>query len=129
MKAYKVVARSNSKSFEPATSAALQRIRYRIGRVTRKVEHEHGPFALFETEEQARDFASTLNHKLSILLCEYEPSGEDELWKKLPPSFGRSHGSMTFHSNGTTERLLENCPTGTILADAVLPLELIIDGI
>ena len=115
MNAYKVVVRSNSKSFEPATSAALQRIRYRIGKETRKVEHEHGPFALFETEEQARDFAGTLSHQVSILLCEYEPSVETELWKKLPPVFGRSH--------------LENCPTGTILADAVTPLELIADGI
>src|SRR3990172_2098830 len=101
MNAYKVVVRSNSKSFEPATSAALQRIRYRIGKETRKVEHEFGPFALFQTEEQAR---------------------ETELWKNLPPVFGRSHGHITFSSAGTTERDLENCPTGTILADAVTPL-------
>jgi hypothetical protein len=125
---YKVVVRKNSKSFEPATSAALQRITYRLNAETRKVRGDHGPYAVFATLEQARKFAAQLDHRVAILLVEYEPSQEVELWKKNPPSFSRSRGfsrGYRAESNGTTERPLENCPAGTILADSVYVLEVL----
>lgn len=122
---YKVAYPRNSKSFEPATSAALQRITYRVNHETRKVRGDHGPLAIFETLEQARKFRDNHSSNSKILLVEYEPSNETELWKKLPPVFGRSHGHMTIESAGTTERAIEDCPAGTILADSVYVLEVL----
>lgn len=129
MKAYKVVCRSNSKEFEPCTSLALQRIRYCIGKETIKEETEYGPFALFETEEQARNFARGFTYPVSILLCEYEPSNETAVWKKNPPSFVKGWKGYYAQSNGITQKCLDECPNGTVLADVVIPLELIADGI
>lgn len=129
--AYKVVCRHNSKSFEPATLAALQKIRYRIGQETVKEEGKYGPFALFATEKEARDFADSLSHRVCILMCEYTPSQETELWKCNPPSFRRYKSGKGYYaeSNGTTERSIECCPNGTILADRVRPLEIVAEDI
>lgn len=121
---YKVVAIKNSRTFEPATSAALQRITYKIERETRQEPREHGAFALFDTQENAREFAKGLSHRTAILLVEYEPSDEEELWKKLPPVWvGGRHGHL--ESQGTTQRPLRSCPKGTVLAKSVYPLEVI----
>jgi hypothetical protein len=64
----------------------------------------------------------------AILLVEYEPSTETELWKKNPPTYRRNRGysrGYCAESNGTTERALENCPAGTILASSIYPLEIV----
>ena len=122
---YKVVSEYNSRSYSPATPSALQRIRYRINRETRQERDEYGPMAIFETLEQAREFAVEVDGH--ILEVEYEPSAETELWKKNPPSFCRNRFGGGYHaeSNGKAKRALEDCPDGTILASSVYPLEVI----
>ena len=122
---YKVARAYNSRSYSPATSFALQRVRYRINRETRQERGEYGPLAIFETLEQARKFAKEVGGH--ILEVEYEPSAETKLWKKNPPTFCRNRFGGGYHaeSNGTTKRALEDCPNGTILASSVYPLEVI----
>jgi len=120
---YKVVCSKNTKSFSPATSSALQRITYRLHRETRQIRGEFGPLAVFDTLEHAERFF--VDYGDHILRVEYEPSDEDELWKKNPPSFVKSWRGYSAQSNGTSEKSLDTCPAGTILASSVYVLEII----
>jgi len=118
---YKVCRPKNSCSFKPATSLALQRVTYRLDQETRQERGEFGPLAIFDTLENAEAFVA--DSDVVIFLVEYEPSDEDELWKKNPPHFFRQHGRMSMESQGTTEKSLANCPAGTIFAKSVFLLE------
>ena len=118
--AFKVVCGKRA-SFRPATSLALQRIRYRIGEETVQYE-DHGPFALFETLAAARNFLVCYGDQ--ILICAYEPSEEEKLWKRKPPVFSRNRRNSrgySISSGGVAERECEDCPEGTVLACAVTP--------
>ena len=115
---FKVV--RGKKSFRPATDLALQRIRYRIGETTS--QSDCGPFALFESLEDARSFAK--KHGDCILICGYVPTEENTLWKKAKPVFSRnkrSRSGYSISSGGIEEREIECCPEGTILASEITP--------
>ena len=120
---YKVV--SGKKSFRPATSLALQRIRYRIGETTEQDLSEYGPFAVFDDLSSARKFAE--NHGQCILLVEFEESNQSMLWKKNPPIFSRnrtySRGYST-SSGGITEKN-GGFPLGTLFARSITPIRVI----
>lgn len=122
---YKVVCRKNSKAFSPATSSALQSITYRIDSETRQRPAEHGAFALFDNLLDATAFFT--HYGDVILLVEYDPSDETDLWKKNPPSFERTRGGYYPVSNGVTERSLSSCPRGTVLAKSVYPIEVVME--
>jgi len=119
---YKVVTRRNSRAFEPCTTAALQRIRYRIGKKTERQPDEFGPFAVFESEQAAMKFLE--KHGDAVLEVEFTESNDKSLWKKLAPSFERNRNSPRGYSpvaNGKTEKF-EGFPSGTLFADEVTPL-------
>ena len=119
---YKVVC--GKKVFGPATTYSLQRIRYRIGQWTIRDPKEYGPFALFETLEEAKEFGEKYGEK--ILKVQYEPSEETILWKKLPPTFVRNKYGHGYHaeSAGRAEKDSSSCPDGAVLAERILPLEI-----
>jgi len=114
---YKVF--SGKRSLKPATEAALQRIRY-VPEQWVKQGSDHGPFAVFETLEQAKIFKEQ-GYGTQIRQVEYAPSNEPTLWKKLPPNFSRNRWGKGYHavSAGTTERHISECPEGTMLASEV----------
>lgn len=101
---YKVAVRTNSKAFEPATSAALQSFRYRVNQETQREKSVNGAIAIFDTLDNARGFANDLDYKTHILEVEYVPSDDETLWKKNPPSFSKGYGGYIAHSNGITEK-------------------------
>ncbi len=124
VKGYKVFSGKNA--LKPATSAALQRIRYTPGRWVRK-SSDHGPFAVFSTLEQAKAFKNN-GYGTQVREVDFIPSTEQTLWKKNPPSFSRNRGGRGYHaeSAGVTERPLNECPEGTMLASEVFVHEEII---
>lgn len=122
---YKVF--SGKRCLKPATSAALQRIRYNPGQWV-KQGSDHGAFAVFETLEQAKRFKEQ-GYGTQVRQVEYVPSNESTLWKKLPPDFSRNRwGGKGYHavSAGITERHIGECPEGTRLASEVFVHEEII---
>lgn len=126
---YKVVCGPSKKitkktAFKPSTELALQRIRYHPHQTT--LQDECGPFALFSDLSDARKFAASTRHSGDIILvCEYTPSEEEELWKKGVPSFTKSRyrGGRGYYAESTppVTRSLESCPDGTVLASSVTP--------
>lgn len=103
----------------PATSSALQRIHYGVGKITVRDKTEHGPFAVFETKEQAKNF---LDRGYGDILYQvyYKPSKEQYLWKKLPPHFVKGYyGKYYAESSGSKQTAKENLPEGTVFADEV----------
>lgn len=121
---YKVF--SGKRSLKPATSAALQRIRYIPGQWV-KHGSDHGAFAVFETLEQAKRFKEQ-GYGTQVRQVEYIPSSESTLWKKNPPDFTRSKYGRGYYaqSAGITERHISECPEGTKLASEVFVHEDII---
>ena len=122
---YKVVG-SGKTSFRPATDLALQRIRYRIGQTTYQDSAEFGPFAVFARLRDAARWAEKWGEK--VCLIEYqEAAGETCLWKKNPPTFTRNRWGKGYHaeSAGVTEKPLDDCPRGTVLASAVTVLQVV----
>lgn len=113
-------------AFHPVTKNALQRITYHVKKATCLDKKEHGPFACFETLEQARRFMEK-NGGNYILYCFIIKSKETSVWKKNPPLFERNSYGKGYHavSNGETELMILACETGTILADIVIPLRVI----
>jgi hypothetical protein len=105
------------RAFRPATSDALQSVRYQIGEWTEQASIVGGPLAVFSSLEPALKFRSKYGH--CVFKCEYVKSEETTLWKRLPPSF---HGYLAV-SNGITEKELENCPVGTVFATKVRLVE------
>ena len=93
-------------SFCPATSSALQTVRYRFLKETIQDKRMQGPFAVFRQLKHAEDFRLMIISRVHILLCEYEETNEDVLW----------HGLVR------RSTLLEECPHGTVLAKLVVPL-------
>lgn len=114
---YKVF--SGKRRLKPATSAALQRIRYTPGQWV-KQGSDHGAFAVFDTLEQAKRFKEQ-GYGSQIRQVEYIPSSESALWKKNPPDFTRSKYGRGYYaqSAGTTERHISECPEGTKFASEV----------
>lgn len=121
---YKIVAIKNSRAYAPATSNALQRITYRIGKITEP--DDSGPVALFATLDAARIwYEHGTHHGDCIIAVEYDsPSDSKILWKRRPPSYERNTWGRGYHavSEGTQERHIDDCPVGTVLADRVTPL-------
>ena len=120
---YKVVRVKNSRSYAPATQAALQSFTYRVNHETRRDPDQSGAMAIFETLEQAEKFFEKFGDH--ILLVEYTESEEKYLWKKNPPSFRKNQWGGGYHavSNGIAER--HNVPDGTIFADSVYVLDVV----
>jgi hypothetical protein len=114
---YKVF--SGKKALKPATSAALQRIRYNPGQWVKQAG-DHGPFAVFDNLDAAKKFKEQ-GYGTQIRQVEYIPSNESALWKKLPPDFSRNRWGTGYHavSVGITERSISECPEGTRLASEV----------
>jgi hypothetical protein len=114
---YKVF--SGKKALKPATTAALQRVRYDVGQWVKQGQ-DYGPFAVFETLEQAISFKNA-GYGTQIRQVDFIPSLETTLWKKNPPSFSRNSYGKGYHaeSNGVTERPISECPEGTRLASEV----------
>ena len=114
---YKVFA--GKKALKPATSAALQRIRY-VPEKWITQAGDHGPFAVFDNLESAKRFKEQ-GYGTQIRQVEYVPSQGNTLWKKNPPSFSRNSYGKGYHaeSNGVTERHISECPEGTRLSSEV----------
>jgi len=114
---YKVF--SGKKALKPATSAALQRIRYSLGTWVKK-GNDHGAFAVFETLDQAKAFKEA-GYGTQIRQVEFVPSNETTLWKKNPPEFSRNRYGRGYHaeSAGISERHISEYPPGTRLASEV----------
>jgi hypothetical protein len=109
---YKVVGKDRKNGFTPATHCGLPTIRYNLREFTKQDPTEHGPFAVFTELNDAIAFRSE-GYNLLILLCEYEPSQEESLWywvddHRLKLSMG-----------------INKCPSGTVFAKAVRPLEIV----
>ena len=121
---YKVVRIKNSKTFKPATELALQKIEYRIGKETTRFGNEKafGGFAVFENLERAKKWLENYGEK--ILKVEYIKSN-DTLWKKNPPSYCKGYNGYFAQSNGVSY-FEGNYPEGTVVADYVKPLELVL---
>jgi hypothetical protein len=106
-------------TLKPATSSALQSIRYKIIAWTEQKKEDHGAFAVFKELEQAQNF----NRKFGtqIRRVDYIESYEDSLWKKKPPVFCRNRYGKGYHaeSAGISEMHISLCPEGTVLAEAV----------
>jgi hypothetical protein len=121
---YKVVRVKNSKAFKPATELALQKIEYRIGKETTRFGNEKafGGFAIFESLEKAVKWIEHYGEK--ILKVEYIKSN-DTLWKKNPPSYCKGYNGYFAQSNGISY-FEGNLPDGTVIADYVKPLELVL---
>lgn len=120
---YKVV--KGKKTFRPVTEKALQRVRFNLGTTTVQDNKEHGPFAVFDGLETARDFAKEMggdaDETITILKVRYKPSETAWLWKKLPPSVRRG----VFSSNGVLVRHIRKCPAGTVFATEITPIEIV----
>lgn len=114
---YKVF--SGKRSLKPATSAALQRIRYNPGQWV-KQGSDHGAFAVFETLDQAKRFKEQ-GYGTQVRQVEYIPSSESTLWKKNPPEFTHSRYGSGYYaqSAGITQRHISECPEGTRLASEI----------
>lgn len=114
---YKVF--SGKRILKPATSAALQRIRYNPGQWV-KQGSDHGAFAVFETLEQAKRFKEQ-GYGAQVRQVEYIPSNDNALWKKNPPEFTRSKYGRGYYaqSAGITQRYISDCPEGTRLASEI----------
>lgn len=77
MKGYKVTWGVEPTSFSAPTDGAVV---YSIGEVT-KPRYGCGPFAVFQTEDDANKFLEEPQGRLiQIYECEYEPSDEDRLY-------------------------------------------------
>lgn len=114
-------------SFQPATRNALRSIRYRIGQTT--TPSDSGPLAVFDNIEHARQFRKHWCPSAALLEVSYIQSGESTLWKKNPPEFVRNSYGRGYHavSTGTTELHISECPSGTVLAEAVTPTRIVTD--
>lgn len=108
------------KSLKPATSHALQSIRYKVGMWIKQKVDDYGAFAVFETLEQAVLFKNN-GYGDFIKRVEFIRSDEKYLWKKNPPRFSRNRYGKGYHaeSNGISSLSLDECPTGTILAKEI----------
>ncbi len=106
-------------TLKPATSSALQRIRYKIGTWTEQNIQEHGAFAVFQELEQAQQFQQ--HYGTQIRRVDYIESEENSLWKKKPPAFSRNKYGKGYHavSDGIDEMPVSQCPEGTVLAKEV----------
>ena len=117
---FKVV--SGVKVFSPSTSAALQKIRYRINEITSRERGEYGCFAVFTNYQSAKKFLG--DYGTHILLVGYLSclSGDKHvLWKKLPPNFLKSRYGKGYYaeSAGEKELPIESTPKGTVLAEKI----------
>lgn len=123
---YKVF--SGIHSLKPATSSALQSIRYRVSAWTEQKPQEHGAFAVFQELEQAQRFRNS--YGTQIRKVDFIESEESSLWKKKPPVFCRNRYGKGYHaeSNGIDEMPLSNCPEGTVLAKEVFVYPEILGG-
>ncbi len=114
---------TRTETFEPATDVSLQSIRYRLGQVVEQDPDEHGPFAIFAHKSDAQDWYQEYGSALYVVAYLPAPEDETELWKKLPPTFVHGqYGGYYAESSGTQEHQIEECPEGTVLAKAVMPL-------
>ena len=114
---YKVF--NGKKVLRPATSSALQSIRYIVNRWTEQNPNEYGPFAVFKTLEDAKRFRESFGTQ--IRKVEYIESDEHSLWKKNPPSFLRNSYRKGYYakSNGKSEMYINKCPENTVLAKEI----------
>ncbi len=114
---YKVFA--GQRTLKPATSSALQSIRYKISAWTEQKTEEHGAFAVFRELEQAQRFKQKFGNQ--IRRVDYVESEEDSLWKKKPPVFCRNRYGKRYHamSAGIAQMHISLCPEGTVLAKEV----------
>jgi hypothetical protein len=118
---FKVV-RSHRESltvFRPATVIDdITATRYRLLETTTQNENRQGPFAVFESLSQARDFADLFRHWLpTILFVEYEPSLAPvlHLWHYTYDDAIVPNGYKKVEHYGL-------CPPGTDFAKKVTPL-------
>ncbi len=107
-------------TLKPATTSALQKIRYRVNAWTEQNIQEHGAFAVFQELEQAKAFKS-MGYGTQIRKVDFIESEEKSLWKKKPPEFSRNRYGKGYHavSAGIDEMCISSCPDGTILAKEV----------
>lgn len=124
---YKVI--SGTRSFKPATDVALQRIRYKLGQITKREEQEYGCFAVFTTYDAAEKFS--VKYGTHIILVGYTLCQEKgkmvSMWKKRPPTFVKNKGGKGYHaeSSGITELMLVEAPRKTVLAEKIYVIGII----
>lgn len=120
LKGYKVI--SGIKVGKPATKAALQRVRYKLDGSWNYRPKDSGPFAVFETEETAREFFYNYTHNATqVWEIEYVKSERKILWKKNPPNFVKNSYGKGYHAESDGKNILriDECPEGTAMAKAV----------
>lgn len=120
---YKVVEKPFPKSIVmvPATTLALQRVKYRIGQTTYR--EDCGPFAVFKRLKDAARWMSN-GYGNTILLVEWDESDEHRLWKRLPPRRVRKQwGRGYYYERQGIDEKRSGFPVGTCFAESVTPLK------